>query len=200
MQRYVITIVAFAMLFIPVQSLVHAENVIATAGNYTGWVLDFDNNLGTVQLGGWTSSRNPVVTQSKTGNLPSGATWRIFDVGNGQSVIEATAGNYRGWVLDFDNDRGTVQLGGWTSSRNLVLTRPKNNGDVPSGAKWRIFDVGNGQSVIKATAGNYRGWVLDFDNDRGAVQLGGWTSSRSLVLTRPKNNGDVPSGARWRSQ
>ncbi len=62
--------------------------------------------------------------------------WRMDQRERAIAVIEATARNYKGWVLDFDNDRGTVP-GGWTTSRNLVLTRPKNNGDLPSGAIWR---------------------------------------------------------------
>ena len=189
-----LTVIAF-LLFSPNPAV--SETIGATAGKFNGWVLDFDNDANNEQIGSWTSSRNLVLTRPRdNGAIPDGAKWAIKNAGSGKWVITATAGKFNGWVLDFDNDANNEQIGTWKSSRNLIITRPRN-GAVPDGAKWAIKKVGNGKWVIVATAGNFNGWVLDFDNDANNEQIGKWASSRNLVLTRPRDNGAIPDGAKW---
>ncbi len=114
--------------------------------------LDIDDDAKVEQVGGATSSR---CLRLAKGPVPV-ARWKLTETERGY-LIQARAGKLAGWYLDFDDDSQIEEMGGATSSRNLLLTKEK----VP-GAYWRVTETDEGL-LIQAQAGRFEGWYLDLD-------------------------------------
>jgi hypothetical protein len=114
--------------------------------------LDIDEDAKVEQIGGATSSR---CLRLAKGKAPA-ARWKLTGTERG-CLIQAQAGKLAGWYLDFDDDAQIEELGGATSSSNLLLTEQM----VP-GAYWKVTETDEG-SLIQAQAGRFEGWYLDLD-------------------------------------
>jgi hypothetical protein len=147
-------------------------------------MLDFDNAARKETIDGWMSSRCPLMTFPNNGHAPRGGDWLVTRVGGGfdwrEITIEATAGNFAGWFLDFENGMDEDPNG----TGNLILTEP-NNGRGPRGAVWRMGTFANGYGAISATAGRYNEWSIGFRDDATVEDVSGYQSIRNLVLIAP---------------
>jgi hypothetical protein len=114
--------------------------------------LDIDEDAEVEQIGGATSSR---CLHLATGKAPD-ARWKLTETERGH-LIQAQAGRFAGWYLDFDDDAQIEEMGGATSSMNLLLTKEK----VP-GAYWKMTETDQGH-MIQAQAGRFEGWYLDLN-------------------------------------
>lgn len=87
--------------------------------------------------------------------------------------------NFRHWALDFQDSMAPQRIGVWESAPNLILTKSRDEGEYPAGADWRVTTVAqDGDSLtvtLEATAKQYAGWYLDFDNDAGTDRSSGYT-------------------------
>jgi regulator of RNase E activity RraB len=154
----------------------------ATVAKYDGWYLDFENSRKPEMIDGCFSSRNLLLTAKKV----PGVYWRLIRTDQG-ILIQATAGEYDGWYLDFDNSQEPEMIDGATSSRNLLLTQT-----MPLGVYWMLTEKSSG-TLIQATAAAYDGWYLDFENSREPETVDGEKSSRNLLLSK-----EPLPGAYWK--
>ena len=114
--------------------------------------LDIDEDAKVEQIGGATSSR---CLRLATGKAPD-ARWKLTETERGH-LIQAQTGKLAGWYLDFDDDAQIGEMGGATSSMNLLLTEQM----VP-GAYWKVTETDEG-FLIQAQAGRFEGWYLDLN-------------------------------------
>jgi len=164
------------------QSSARICTIQATVAEYDGWYLDFENSRKPETIDGCFSSRNMLLTAKRV----PGVYWRLVRTDQG-ILIQATAGGYDGWYLDFDNSQEPEMIDGATSSRNLLLTQT-----MPLGVYWRLTETSRG-TLIQATAAAYDGWYLDFDNSREPETVDGEKSSRNLLLSK-----ELLPGAYWK--
>jgi hypothetical protein len=101
--------------------------------------------------------------------------------------IRCTGGRFKGWYVDYDEQRESEEIGGAVSSRNPLLTQ-----DVVPGAHWRLIETDRG-FLIQSQGGDYQGWYLDFDDDSEIEHTNGSTVARNLLLSEER----IP-GAFWR--
>ncbi len=114
--------------------------------------LDVEDDTKIEQIGGATSSR--CLREAK--GRGSDVTWKLIETRRGH-MIQAQSGRFAGWYLDYDDDAKIGEMGGATSSRNLLLTKEK----VP-GAYWKLTKTDQGH-LIQAQEGRFTGWYLDLD-------------------------------------
>ena len=164
------------------ESSARIYTIQASAARYDDWGLDFENSREPETVDGCFSSRNMLLTAKK---IP-GAYWRLIRTDLG-FLIQATAGEYYGWYVDFDNSQEPEMIDGATSSRNLLLTQ-----SMPPDVYWRLTETSRG-TPIQATAAKYDGWYLDFENSREPEIIDGATSSRNLLLSK-----EPLPGAYWK--
>jgi hypothetical protein len=148
---------------------------------FQDWVLDFDNRIGPVQEGRFQVARNLILADK----LASGGYWKVTKTNRGHR-IQATAGNYKDWYLDFDNNAAIETQGQYRISRNLILADK-----LGAGGHWKITETNKGYTV-RATAGNFDGWYLDFDSRYEVEEDGRFKISRNLMLVD-----SAGSGAYW---
>ncbi|MHC4176319.1 MAG: hypothetical protein ACYSWU_02365 [Planctomycetota bacterium] len=114
--------------------------------------LDVDDEAKVEQIDGATSARCLRLAKEQ---VPD-ARWTLIDTERGH-LIQAQFGKFAGWYLDYDDDAEIGEMGGATSSRNLLLTKEK----VP-GAHWKVTKTDRGH-LIQAQAERFTGWYLDLD-------------------------------------
>ena len=128
----------------------------AQVGNFAGWYLDFDNGA-PVREGGIAKDADCLILSDK---LFAGAYWKLTKHPGKGTTIQATAGNFANWYLDFDNNAPTRRDGAYQVSECLVLADK-----LFAGAYWKLTEHPGKGTTIQATAGNFTNWYLDFDNE-----------------------------------
>jgi hypothetical protein len=144
-----------------------------TSGRFKGWYLDYDEQRESEEIGGATSSRNPLLTE----NVVPGAHWKLIETDRG-FLIQSRDGDYQGWYLDFDDDGEVEDIDGGAIARNLLLSEER----VP-GAFWKLTRTDKG-CLIQAQAARFVGWYLSIDDSYKDEDIGGARSSRCLLLTK----------------
>ncbi len=152
------------------------STIQATAGNFKSWFLRYNNNAAIKKDGSYDVSNNLELTKQKC----SGSSWKITPE-NEFCTIQAEEGNFKDWYLDFDDKAPVKKEGNSDVCENLGLTKQKC-----SGALWKITPDVDQTYTIQATAGNFKGWFLDFNGKAPVKTESGTESSSNLELTKQK--------------
>ncbi len=148
----------------------------ARSGKYAGWYLAADDSVNPISspaapFVGLVLPGPPLEPGPYVRNLYLRETrapdcyWRVSASPQiGMHQIRATCGRYGGWYLDFLDsytpDAGTDPRTSW----NLAL-----NENAVEGSHWRIEGT-KGGDWIRAAAGEYSGWYLDYLEDANVFE------------------------------
>jgi hypothetical protein len=168
---------------LPIDEDTSEVTIRPTAGHFPDYYLDFESDHPVEESGRFHFSRNLILNKQKA----SGGIWCLAKTGTGWLIRVHAHSDFEGWYLDFDNQAPAKKSGGYTSAHNLLLTQERG-----AGGYWKITDKKEKGFTIQATAGEFEGFYLDFDNSAPVEHSGGFDFSRNLLLTK-----ELASGCYW---